>query len=481
MSQSVFDCPLCESPFQAPSLFAGRSVKCPHCKQVVNLPAAESTAATNESGSGSRSKPSKNKPTSTSGSAPPPVQPLQLKNAPVPSPTAPEVISGPPEPPQPNPPNPPQKVIACPECAGKFQVSSEFFGQAVGCPHCRQPVQTDLEGNVVEESQPELPTPSISTRGSSKSKKKKSSSSATAAAPDVDAAMFAPGFDPAKKSRKKSAAGKSAKIEIPGPAPTGSETGQADANQDKPSIKSKPTLDKPTLDKLTPKKPKAVKSESSTKSQDKSKPNEAKAGKAEKVSGKSPKHNDSPKLDAPPLSQSAPGSPTPNPPPPTSKTPPPVTTPPVPGESQAAADNSKQTTDAKSEKAGLQTVAPKSASNTESAKERAKDEKEKARSAKQAEEAKRDHDELVAMLPPKFVDPSMSDRFKHSVLIPNASGGFTELDAGVTRVSYRGTEYEVASADSASGKMTRLIYRIIIFILCAAMLYGAIFVLFLMD
>ena len=78
--------------------------------------------------------------------------------------------------------------------------------------------------------------------------------------------------------------------------------------------------------------------------------------------------------------------------------------------------------------------------------------------------------ELLAILPPQFIDPSVAEKKKNVVLIPDATGGFTELPADVTHVAYAGTKVAVKQGLSTSGKLMQAVWRMIVFLMCAVML-----------
>lgn len=89
MNSLVLQCPLCSKPFQVLAEQAGSAVQCPSCKQAVMIP--------------------------------PDLAPQQQIPPPSPTPTD-------------------KLVFACPACERQFGITTEMYGQKVGCPHCQSSV-----------------------------------------------------------------------------------------------------------------------------------------------------------------------------------------------------------------------------------------------------------------------------------------------------------------------------------------------------
>jgi len=86
-------------------------------------------------------------------------------------------------------------------------------------------------------------------------------------------------------------------------------------------------------------------------------------------------------------------------------------------------------------------------------------------------------DLLLSKLPPKFLDPDAIAKKKNVVRLPDADGGFIELDGDVTKVSFRGTKFDVKTVDSTSTRLMRLVWRMMVFVVCAALLMLAYYLL----
>ncbi len=112
MSSVVLQCPICTKPFGVLPEQAGQVMKCPSCLQPVTIP--NELADANQT-----------------ASPPPPQSPS------------------------------PGQLFACPACAQSFGVTSQMYGQQVGCPHCQQTVliqsSTGTESGKSKDVAPELP------------------------------------------------------------------------------------------------------------------------------------------------------------------------------------------------------------------------------------------------------------------------------------------------------------------------------------
>lgn len=140
-------CPLCSGAIQVDSAHAGQQVTCPHCQGLMTVP--------------------------DFGSPPPPPPPPGGFEAPPPFPGQ-DAVAPPPLPSPPPP--PPQQVqvqapgeagvsLACPICAGVFQISPSAGDQQVVCPHCHGVVTVPGHGAPPLPPPPEtmpVPAPAVS-------------------------------------------------------------------------------------------------------------------------------------------------------------------------------------------------------------------------------------------------------------------------------------------------------------------------------
>ena len=118
MSVVPLQCPVCTGLIQIDVALGGQQVACPLCQSVMSLPPVEVLLGIL----------------------------AQTGGQPVPPPS-----QGP----------PPGEVIqlACPVCAGPFQVLTSMAGQQVGCPHCASPVLIPPLGPVMT---PQVSAPQFS-------------------------------------------------------------------------------------------------------------------------------------------------------------------------------------------------------------------------------------------------------------------------------------------------------------------------------